>query len=107
MYVDVAGFYMDLMLDMVVEEVPAQDLPQMGYSYIRGRRGPYSEGESWEGELMLPEGVIVNRLSWKLDGESLENPSFVLKAGEHTLQAFLTYRDGREEVVEKVFKVSR
>lgn len=107
MYVDKAGFYMDLMLDMVVEEVPAQDLPQMGYTYIRGRRSPYYEGESWEGELVLPEGVMVNRLSWTLDGQPLESPSFVLKAGEHTLQALLTYRDGREEVVEKVFKVAR
>lgn len=107
MYVDKAGFYMDLMLDIDVEEVPAQELPQMGYSYIKGRRGPYNAGESWEGELMLPEGVILNRLSWKLDGEPLDSPSFVLKAGEHILQAFLTYQDGREEVVEKEFKVAR
>jgi len=107
MYVDKAGFYMDLMLDIDVEEVPAQELPQMGYCYIKGRRGPYNAGESWEGELMLPEGVILNRLSWKLDGEPLDSPSFVLKAGEHTLQAFLTYQDGREEVVEKEFKVAR
>jgi hypothetical protein len=107
MYISQAGFYVDLMLDMVVEEVPAQELPQMGYTYIKGRRGPYYEGESWEGELVLPEGVLLNRLSWKMDGEPLESPSFVLKSGEHTLQAYLTYRDGREEVVDKVFKVAR
>ena len=106
LYLEQAGFYMDILLDIVVEEVPSQDLIQMGYSFIRARKGPYRAGESLEAELVPAEGLKLSQLVWKLDGTPIGSPSFVLTAGKHTLAACLTYQDGREEVLEMDFQVA-
>lgn len=99
LYLDKAGFYMDLMLDSFLEEVPASTLAGMGYATLLLRPGPYRAGEKLDFALQLPEGVRIQSQSWTWDGKAVEGASVVLTAGEHTLEACLKYPDGREENV--------
>ena len=97
LYLEKAGFYMDIMLDSFLEEVPATSLPEMGYATLLLREGPYKAGERLDFDLKLPEGVRILSRSWTWDGETIPSSFVTLTTGEHTLEACLMYPDGREE----------
>lgn len=97
LYMEKAGFYMDIMLDTFLQEVPAGTLAEMGYGSILLREGPYLEGERLDFGLQLPEGLRILGQAWTWDGEALADPFVTLTEGEHTLEVCLRYPDGREE----------
>lgn len=99
LYQQKAGFYMDLMLQTRLEEVPAENLAQMGYACISLPEGPLRAGETIDLQLLMPEDAPVSAVSWRLDGQVLGGTQFTLTAGEHTLEAQLLYEDAREEVL--------
>ena len=96
---------MDLMLDAVLEEVPAQNLSGMGYSFMDIRKGPYKAGEQLVLSYKVPKGVRVLRHTWIWDGWAAGTDSIQLTAGEHSLELRLEYADGREELLEQVILV--
>ena len=104
-FLEQAGFYMDLMLETVLEEVPADNLSQMGYSFIDVRKGPYRAGERLELAYQVAEGVRVLRHTWLWDGWSVQGGAVQLSAGEHTLELRLEYADGREEYLGQILEV--
>ena len=91
---------------MVLEEVPASKLPEMGYSCIDIRKGPYRAGEQLNLSYKVPQGVRVLRHTWLWDGERLQGTSVQLRAGEHTLELRLEYADGREEYLGQILQVN-
>ena len=97
LYLEKAGFYMDLMLSTVLEEYPADSLPELGYSCIRLREGPYYAGEQIEFQVAIPDNAKLTEQRWFLDDEPLNASSIKLTRGEHTLEVHLVYADGREE----------
>lgn len=105
LFLEQAGFYMDLMLDAVLEEVPAQNLSGMGYSFMDIRKGPYKAGEQLELSFKVPNGVRVLRHTWIWDGWAAGTNSIQLTAGEHSLELRLEYADGREELLEQLIQV--
>ena len=106
LFLEQAGFYMDLMLETVLEEVPASKLPEMGYSCIDVRKGPYKAGEQLNLSYKVPQSVRVLRHTWLWDGERLQGTSVQLRAGEHTLELRLEYADGREEYLGQILQVN-
>ena len=97
LFLEKAGFYMDIMLDSFLQEVPAATITEMGYASIQLREAPYKAGERLDFDLLLPEGVHVLSRSWTWDGEPLTGSFVELTEGEHTLEVCLKYPDGRVE----------
>ena len=94
-----AGFYMDLMLQTRLEEVPAENLAQMGYACIVLPAGALMAGESIALQVQVPENTRIDTVTWKLDGETLQGTRLELPEGEHTLEARVLYEDAREEIL--------
>ena len=105
LYLERGGFYMDIMLESFLQEVPAATLPEMGYGTLVLREGPYRSGERLDFDLKLPEGSRVLRQTWFWDAEVLPGVSVTLTEGEHTLSVQVVYRDGREEYLNAELKV--
>lgn len=97
MYLQKGGFYMDLMLEMELAEVPADDLDDMGYSYIDIRQGPFSDGEIVNLQVATSGGQEPQQTYWTLDGVRIDTPTLKLESGEHTLKVSLMYEGGRSE----------
>ena len=97
MYLQKGGFYMDLMLEMELSEVPADDMLDMGYSFIDIRQGPFSSGEEISLNVVTSGGEEPLQLYWTLDGVQVNTPSLKLESGEHTLKVSLMYDGGRSE----------
>ena len=97
MFVSTAGFYMDLMLDVRLEEVPSDSLQEMGFNCIQLRSGPYVAGESIDLQVLTAEDV--REQSWQMDEKPLSGPSVTLTVGEHSISVTLLYRDGRQETL--------
>ena len=97
LYLEKAGFYMDIMLESFLQEVPAGTVAEMGYATILLREGPYKTGERLDFELQLPEGTQILSRAWTWDGEACSGTYVTLTEGEHTLEVCLKHPDGREE----------
>lgn len=105
MYVKTLGIYMDVALSgTVTEQLEAQDLTQLGYSYIEPFDGRWEEGEEYPLVLHAAPGVVS--CQWTLDGEPVTGNSIILEMGTKVLQAHLRYGDGRSETLEVVLKVN-
>ena len=65
---------------------------------------PYSAGSSFRFELMESNAEAPASVVWKFDGVEQSESSVVLTAGEHTVEAILTYADGRIEHITQVIK---
>ena len=99
LYQKKAGFYMDLMLQTRLEEVPANSLTESGYACIALPDGPLRAGDTLDLEVLMPENSAFDTLLWSLDGETQTGTQLVLPAGEHTLEAQVRYKDAREEIL--------
>lgn len=97
MYLQKGGFYMDLMLEVELAEVPADNLADMGYSYIDIRQGPFSDGEIINLQVVRSGRQEPQQVYWTLDGVQVNTPTLKLEAGEHTLKVSLMYEGGRSE----------
>jgi len=105
MYVKNLGIYMDVALTgTVTEQLEAQDLTQLGYSYIEPFADLWQEGEEFP--LVLHAAPGVTSYQWTLDGEPVTGDSIILETGTKVLQAHLKYEDGRTETLEVVLKVN-
>ncbi len=105
LYLEKAGFYMDIMLSIGVEEVVADDWLTLGYVTMQVPRGPFEAGETIALELAVPEGVALRKTQWSLDGADIPEGELRLSSGEHLLGVTLFYEDGREEYLEKRLEV--
>jgi len=106
LYQKKAGFYMDLMLQMRLEEVPAENLAEMGYACIALPQGALMAGESLDLQVLMPKNVQFSTLTWSLDGKPLSGTQVELPAGEHTLEARIRYEDAREEILRAQLRVN-
>lgn len=105
MFVKNLGIYMDVaMSGTVTEPLEAQDLTELGYSYIDPGQEKLKEGESFPLKLHAAPGV--KSVKWTLDGETVSGQSVKLQQGTQALQAHLEYLDGRSEVLELLLKVN-
>ena len=105
MYVKSLGIYMDVALSgTATEQLEAQDLAQLGYSFIEPFEGRLQEGEEYPLVLHAAPGVVS--CQWTLDGEPGEGGSITLETGTKVLHAHLKYDDGRTETLEVELKVN-
>jgi hypothetical protein len=105
MYVKSLGIYMDVALTgTVTEQLEAQDLTQLGYSYIEPFADLWQEGEEFP--LVLHAAPGVTSYQWTLDGAPVTGDSIILETGTKVLRAHLRYDDGRAETLEVVLKVN-
>lgn len=99
LYQKKAGFYMDLMLQVRLTEVPAETLADMGYASIALPEGPLKAGESIDLQVLMPDGTHFKTIVWSLDGKTLAGTRLELPEGEHTLEARVQYQNAREELL--------
>lgn len=99
LYQKKAGFNMDLMLQVRMEEVPAQSLSEMGYACIALPEGPLRAGDSIDLQVLTPQDARISSLTWSLDGNALSGTRLELPAGEHVLEARVRHEDAREEIL--------
>ena len=105
MFVKNLGIYMDVaMSGTVTEQLGAQDLTELGYSYIDPGQEKLEAGEEFP--LVLHAAPGVKSVKWTLDGEPFTAESVTLQQGTQVLQAHLKYSDGRSEVLELLLKVN-
>lgn len=106
MYVDALGIYMDVALSATVrEQLDASSLTEQGYAYIEPVPGTLKVGDSFPLVVRTPSGVTS--VKWTMDGTVVSGESVLLSSrGTHRIRARLTYRDGREEVLELLLKVN-
>ena len=106
LYQDKAGFYMDLMLQVRLEEVPAESLVDMGFASIALPSGPLKAGESLDLQVLMRENTSFKSLAWSLDGNTLKGTQLILPEGEHILEARIKYENAREEVLRAQLRVN-
>ena len=90
---------MDLMLQVRLEEVPAETPADMGYACIALPEGPLRAGETIDLKVLMPQNTRFSSLTWTLDGKILAGTRLELPSGEHTLEARVHYEDAREEIL--------
>ena len=99
LYQKKAGFYMDLMLQVRLEEVPAETPADMGYACIALPEGPLKAGEWLDLQVLMPVDARFKTVTWRLDDKNLPGTRLELPSGEHTLEARVQYEDAREEIL--------
>jgi len=99
LYQKKAGFYMDLMLQVRLEEVPAETPADMGYACIALPEGPLKAGEWLDLQVLMPVDARFKTVTWRLDEKNLPGTRLELPSGEHTLEARVQYEDAREEIL--------
>ena len=106
LYVEKAGFYMDVALSTrVKEQAGVADLSDLGYAYIEDPGGGHYPVGSW-----LPLNVVgaapETPVAWFLDGKPVDGDRVLLTKGEHLLQAQLDHKPGRKESLQLKIKVT-
>ena len=77
--------------------------PELGFNYIANPgNGTYSAGDRFELALVRYEGAEPSSVSWTFDGQAVQAGSVTLTAGNHAVEAHLTYPDGAVEVIRLV-----
>lgn len=93
----------DLVLDFSLLEPGGGGgtLATMGFASIDPGDGtPYKAGSSFPLRVLSPAGDEPSAVSWRFDGEAVSGSAVTLAAGRHTVEAQLTYPDGRGEILE-------
>ena len=77
------------------------DVPSSAVDYVTvAHAGPYRSGDRFPFALVLPEEAEAPAaVVWSYDDEPAGADSVTLTAGSHTVEARLTYADGRLEIV--------
>ena len=99
-----SGYFMDVLVDAVATEVPAETLDGMGYAYIDPGSGTPLAGEAFILRVHLPAGETP-AVRWTYDGEAVAEGTVTLAKGTHVLQAHLSYPDGRTETLQMDFDI--
>lgn len=77
--------------------------PELGFNYIANPgNGTYAAGARFELALVRYEGGEPSSVSWTFDGQAVQAGSVTLTAGNHAVEAHLTYPDGAVEVIRLV-----
>ena len=77
--------------------------PELGFNYIANPgNGTYAAGDRFELALVRYEGTEPSSVSWTFDGQAVQAGSVTLTAGNHAVEAHLTYPDGAVEVIRLV-----
>ncbi|MBR5257077.1 MAG: M6 family metalloprotease domain-containing protein [Bacteroidales bacterium] len=77
--------------------------PELGFNYIANPgNGSYKAGDRFTLELVRYEDDAPSTVAWTFDGQSVQGGSVTLTAGSHTVEAYLTYPDGSNEVIRLV-----
>lgn len=77
--------------------------PELGFNYIANPgNGTYAAGDRFELALVRYEGAEPSSVSWTFDGQAVQAGSVTLTAGNHAVEAHLTYPDGAVEVIRLV-----
>ena len=106
MYVERADIMMNLMLEAKAEEqMGAQDLSYLGYTYIAPGSGAWLPGETFALELVRPDNAPKAKVSWLFNGEEVKGAEVTLESGYHVLEAVLEYESGVTERVRKEFSI--
>ena len=101
---NVNGKYYSPILSVGVGE-PVQ--PELGFNHIANPgNGSYRTGDRFDLTLVRYEDDPYTSLSWTFDGQSVQGGSVTLTAGDHTVEAHLTYPDGTSEVIRLVITAS-
>jgi hypothetical protein len=101
---NVNGKYYAPILSVGVGE-PVQ--PELGFNHIANPgNGSYRTGDRFDLTLVRYEDDPYTSLSWTFDGQSVQGGSVTLTAGDHTVEAHLTYPDGTSEVIRLVITAS-
>ena len=72
-------------------QVPSDELD---YNTIAAE-GPYRAGDRFSFALVEAEGRHPSEVIWYFDDEPVQADSVTLTAGDHTVEAILSYADGR------------
>lgn len=89
--------------DIVLKRDPtiqpgSTNLPAMGYTSIHNPGfGLYQAGTSFKFELVESPSQKVASVAWFFDGKAVTEPSVVLTAGSHTVQAIVTLVSGGKQ----------
>ena len=77
--------------------------PELGFNYIANPgNGTYAAGDRFELALVRYDGGEPSSVSWTFDGQAVQAGSVTLAAGNHAIEAHLTYPDGAVEVIRLV-----
>ena len=69
-------------------------LTDLGYPYIQMPAHTLTAGDIFPLKVVSSRSRPVDHISWKMDGTALDTDSVTLSAGEHLLQATVTYLNG-------------
>jgi hypothetical protein len=89
--------------DIVLEAIPSS-IPDLGFTYIYAPKRSFSAGDEFEFVLATPSGVKASKIVWVFDGMVKSASSVTLTSGKHTVEARVTYSDGKTETIEWVVR---
>ena len=96
----------DLALSATVSQVPVPtSLADIGYTSIDPGTGVYVAGGKLNLRLKESSSKKVSSAEWFYDSQAVSEASVTLSAGIHTVEARLTYEDGRSEILEMEIEV--
>lgn len=79
--------------------------PELGFNHIANPgNGTYSAGDRFALALVRYEDDTPSSVSWFFDGQAIGADAVTLTAGDHSVEAHLTYPDGSVEVIRLVIK---
>ena len=77
--------------------------PELGFNHIANPgNGTYAAGSRFDLALVRYEDDLPSSVSWVFDGQAVQADSVTLTAGNHTVEAHLSYPDGSDEVIRLV-----
>ena len=77
--------------------------PELGFNHIANPgNGTYAAGSRFDLALVRYEDDLPSSVSWVFDGLAVQADSVTLTAGNHTVEAHLSYPDGADEVIRLV-----
>jgi len=96
----------DLALSVTVSEIQIPTaLADIGWNSIDPGSGEYRAGNSFRLRLKEAPSRKPVSVEWYYDGVAVSEPAVTLRAGEHTVEARLTYAGGSTEVLEMEINV--
>ena len=79
--------------------------PELGFNHIANPgEGVYAAGSRFDLSLVQYEDDAPSTVSWVFDGQAVQAGSVTLTAGQHAVEAHLTYPDGSVEVLRLVIQ---
>ena len=97
---DGSGSYYTPVLSASVGE---RESPELGFNHIANPgNGTYAAGDRFALALVRYEPDTPSAVSWIFDGQAVQADAVTLTAGDHAVEAHLTYPDGSVEVIRLV-----